>query len=85
MCTCSSRDWGGTDNRSKNRDEKDDHPCFLQKALRLSAGSKSLGLLFTTKAPVWLCSHLAGLAKLTLLPCQVSGRLNFFIESFTAW
>lgn len=51
-------------------DEKDDCPCFLQKAVKLSAGSRSLGLLFTTMSPIWLYSQLTGLAKLILLPCS---------------
>lgn len=44
--------------------EKDGCPCFLQKTVRLSVGSKSLGLLFTTISSVWLHLQFVGLAKI---------------------
>lgn len=57
-------------------DEKDDCPCFLQKTVRLSAGSKSLGLLFTTISSVWLHLQLVGLAKMILF--EFLEDFNFF-------
>lgn len=58
-------------------DDKDDCPCFLQKIVRLSAGSKTLGLFSTAISYVWLHLQLVGLAKMILFELLEDFNLLF--------